>query len=297
VSTLCLGEALVDLVCERPVQQAADADLFRPYFGGAAANVCVAAARHGATVALAGGVGDDAWGRWLRQRLDEEGVDLRWFSVLQDVQTPVAFVTVDGAGEPSFSIYGDGIMAAIVSTADRLPDAIEACDALAFASNTLVGPGERAVTLEARERALELGKRTIFDPNLRLHRWSSPEEAVHVARSCVPDSFLLKCNASEARLLTDEPDVERAAAALIAAGARQVVITLGAEGGILRGDLHVDAPGTRANVINATGAGDAFLGVLIASLSQAGYNPETLADALPRAVEEAARATERWGAI
>jgi hypothetical protein len=57
VRTLCLGEALVDLVCEQPVSGIAEADAFRPHFGGAMANVCVAAARHGGAVALAGGAG------------------------------------------------------------------------------------------------------------------------------------------------------------------------------------------------------------------------------------------------
>ena len=55
--TLCLGEALVDLVCERPVASIAEADAFVPRFGGAIANVAVTAARRGADVALAGGVG------------------------------------------------------------------------------------------------------------------------------------------------------------------------------------------------------------------------------------------------
>jgi len=68
--TLCLGEALVDLICEYPVSDLADAHAFVPHFGGAVANVAVVAARAGASVALAGGAGDDAWGRWLRDRRD-----------------------------------------------------------------------------------------------------------------------------------------------------------------------------------------------------------------------------------
>ena len=47
VSTLCLGDALVDLICERPVADAAEADAFVPRFGGAVANVAVVAARCG----------------------------------------------------------------------------------------------------------------------------------------------------------------------------------------------------------------------------------------------------------
>lgn len=71
MATLCLGEALVDLVCERPVRGLAEADAFVPRFGGAVANAAVMAARRGAAVALAGGAGEDAWGRWLRSRLPD----------------------------------------------------------------------------------------------------------------------------------------------------------------------------------------------------------------------------------
>ena len=94
--TLCLGEALVDLICERPIQRLAEAESFVPHFGGAVANVAVVAARAGARVALAGGAGDDAWGRWLRDRLEDEGVDLSLFELIEGRQTPLAVVTVGG---------------------------------------------------------------------------------------------------------------------------------------------------------------------------------------------------------
>src|SRR5690606_15387081 len=78
---LCLGETLVDFVCERPVASVGEADAFVPHFGGAIANAAVTAARRGARVALAGGAGRDAWGRWLHDRLAAEGVDLSFFAL------------------------------------------------------------------------------------------------------------------------------------------------------------------------------------------------------------------------
>ena len=62
---LFLGEAIVDLICERPVRSLGEADAFVPHFGGAVANAAVQAARRGGEVALAGGAGDDPWGSWL----------------------------------------------------------------------------------------------------------------------------------------------------------------------------------------------------------------------------------------
>ena len=145
---LCVGEALVDLVCERPVASISEADAFVPRFGGAIANVAVTAARRGADVALAGGVGTDAWGAWLHERLEAEGVDLTWFDRRDEIATPVAFVTLDADAQPSFAIYGEGLRTAITGLGDRLLEAVDACDALFFSSNTLVD--ERRARGDAR---------------------------------------------------------------------------------------------------------------------------------------------------
>ena len=296
--TLCVGEALVDLVCERPVASISEADAFVPRFGGAIANVAVTAARRGADVALAGGVGTDPWGAWLHERLQDEGVDLTWFDRREDVVTPVAFVTLDADAQPSFAIYGAGVRAAIVGLGERLVEAVDACDALFFSSNTLVDEDQRAITMAARDRALRDGKPVILDPNLRLERWRSRSAAVEVVGPCVQGAFLVKCNADEALALTGELEVEAAAASLVAAGAQHVVVTLGADGALLRGGgLDRDAPGVPARPVDATGAGDAVTGVLISALARTGFYPAALAAMLPDAMAQAARATERYGAL
>jgi sugar/nucleoside kinase (ribokinase family) len=137
----------------------------------------------------------------------------------------------------------------------------------------------------------------VFDPNLRPARWRTGAEAAAAANAAVPGAFLVRTNRAEAEAMTGEPDPERAAAALLAGGARLVVVTLGADGALLRGDLESDVPGVRARVRSTVGAGDALMGVLLARLSLAGFHVPALAAALPEAVAEAARATERWGAV
>ena len=295
---LCVGEALVDLVCERPVASISEADSFVPRFGGAIANVAVTAARRGADVALAGGVGTDAWGTWLHERLAAEGVALPWFDRRDDIATPVAFVTLDADAQPTFAIYGEGLRTAITGLGDRLLEAVDACDALFFSSNTLVDEDERAATLAARSHALATGKPIIVDPNLRLGRWRSRSSAVEVVGPCVEGAFLVKCNEGEALALTGELDVQEAAASLLAAGAQHVVVTRGADGALLRGGgLDRDVPGVPAQPVDATGAGDAVTGVLLAALARTGFYPAALAAMLPDAVAEGARAVERYGAL
>jgi sugar/nucleoside kinase (ribokinase family) len=295
--TLCLGEALVDLICERPIEDLADADSFVPKFGGAVANVAVTAARRGARVALAGGAGDDAWGRWLRDRLQDEGVELSMFELLPRSQTAIAAVAVGADGEARYQIYGEAIATIVHALGDRVEEAMADSAALFLSSNTLVGADERAVTMRARQAALELERPVIFDPNMRLHRWSSHADAAASANACVPGALLVRANAAEASLMTGEDDPERAALALVKAGARLVVITLGPRGAILRGELQASVPGVEASVVSTIGAGDVLTGVLLARLALAGFYPPAVAASLREAVIEAAKACERWGAL
>ncbi|MFL5957277.1 MAG: PfkB family carbohydrate kinase, partial [Solirubrobacterales bacterium] len=186
--TLCLGEALVDMICERRVAGLAEADSFVPHFGGATANVAI---RAGGAAALAGGAGVDPWGAWLCGQLEAAGVDLTWFQLMAGQHTPVAFVAIDGAGDATYQIYGDAISMALDAVADRLPEAVDACNGLFFGSNTLVAERERGLTLAARQRALEQGKPVVFDPNLRLHRWPDVARAAAQSNACVPDALLV----------------------------------------------------------------------------------------------------------
>ena len=97
--------------------------------------------------------------------------------------------------------------------------------------------------------------------------------------------------------MTGEPDPVRAAEALVGGGARIVVVTLGADGALLRGEASARAPGCPGRVVSTVGAGDVFTGVLLAHLAQAGFDPAAAAAGLPDAVRKSARATERWGAV
>lgn len=298
MATLCLGEAIVDLVCEQPVDDLAQADGFRPHFGGAVANVAVAAAERGAPVALAGATADDTWAAWLRARLERAGVGLECFEPVGGRHTPVAFVTADSAGEPSYRIYAGGPRATLAAVTERLPAAIDGADALFFSSNTLADDAERELTMAARARALELGRPVVFDPNLRLHRWGGVEAAVQRANACVPDALLVRANRAEAELMTGEPDPRRAADALVGAGAHTAIVTSGGEGAVLRGEVSAEVPAcTTARVVCTMGAGDVFTGVVLARLARADFHPSAAAQALEEAAREAAHATERWGAI
>ena len=297
---VCLGEPLVDLVCEQPVAGLEQAPAFVPQPGGSLANVAAVAARFGAAARMVGGVGDDPWGRWLRDRLAAEGVDVEALALAPGVATSHAFVAVSADGEPTFVFYGDRERAV-----DRSADAIDPALAgdggvLVVGSDTLIGPNERELTMTAAALARERGWTVLCDPNLRDNRWPSAEAMLETVGALVAAATVVKCNSTEAGRLTgvaDDPDA--AAAALLALGPEVAAVTLGPDGALLARPgttpASVSAPAV-GDPVDATGAGDCVAGVLAAALA-AGLGPGRLDAALRLAVAAASEIVTAWGAL
>lgn len=295
----CLGEALVDLVCERPASGPAEVDAFVPYFGGALANVAVQAARLGADVGICGGVGSDPWGQWLAAQLRAEGVDTTDFVLEPGGVTPLALVTIDGRGEPSYQIYGSTTGLGLVPAADRIAPAVSRAGLVAISSNTLLGEAERRLSMGARAQALAENKKLVVDANLRHGRWSDPAELRSATMALLDGAFLAKMNADEAAFLTGEADPVGAAEILQREVARNVVVTRGEGGAVLRGEggINREVSGIPVVVRNAAGAGDAVTGVLLGRLAASGGYAPSLHSALPEAMATAAAVVQRWSAI
>lgn len=296
MTIVCIGEAIVDLVCERRIESPDDADSFVPHPGGAVANVAMAISRAGGESALLGGVGDDIWGRWLRRRLTEAGVHVGWMASVPDLDSPLAVVIFDQSGEPAFQVYGAGIEPTMQAAARYVEEALDEAEALVFGSNTLVGAQEREVTLRARRGALDRDLPILYDPNIRPGRWARIEPALEFCREMCDGAFVVKANAEEAMTMTETDDPVAAADGLCALGARLGIVTMGAEGAVMRGAAEAEAMSPVVEVVAPLGAGDAFMGALAAGLSRVGWDATRAADALPAAVEAGANACTGWGA-
>ena len=300
MTIVCLGEAIVDLVCERELDSSAEADEYRPHFGGALANVAVSAARAGAPVALAGGAGDDEWGRWLRRTLEKEGVDLRWFSLVPGPRTPICFITFDRRREPSFQVYGEGIEASMRSLDGRVADVLAEASALVFGSNTLVGERERELTLHARDVALARRIPVLYDPNLRANRWAAMDGAIELSRLACEGAFVARANLDEARRiarLEAEASAAEVAEAMVGLGARIAVVTVGARGALMRGEASAEVAGVTVDLVSPLGAGDAFMGALAAGFARRGWSAANAPQALAEAVAAGGLACTAWGAL
>jgi fructokinase len=296
---VCLGEALVDLICPDPVDDPLDATRFEVRFGGALSNVAVAARRAGARVALAGGAGDDRWGRFIRARLAEEGIDLEFQTALPDARTAFAFATLDHDGEPDFDIHGGGIDSAIASLAGRERELVAAAGAVCFGSNTVVSPASRTVTETVRDEALARGVPVLFDPNLRPNRWEDLDAARELSLAFARGATVLKCNTAEAEWLTGAPGAGPVALAeqLLGLGPELVVVTAGPGELAARGCCSLEARPPRVEVVSPLGSGDVFMGTLAAGLLDGGWDLGRAPAAIAAAAAAGAAACTCLGAF
>lgn len=293
---VCMGEAIVDLVCERNLAPGEAPLTFVPHPGGALANVAVAIGRSGAATALLGGVGDDRWGSWLTDRLAVEGVETRWIAGVPAADTPVGIVLFDAQGEPDFQIYGEHIAPTMLASQVFLAEAVAAAAAVVVGSNTMVGPVEREVTRQAIELAHDNAVPVLLDPNYRPNRWTDVALAADFCRELAGASALIKCNRHEATLITGEGDPLDAARQLATFGPRLVVVTDGH--GLIRtaGAVETEFTPPEADVVSPLGAGDAFMGALCAGLGELDWDFGRVGEVLPAAAAAGTGACGHWGA-
>lgn len=291
-----MGEAIVDLVCERNLAPGEAPGSFVPHPGGALANVAVAIRRSGAPAALLGGVGDDRWGKWLTTELGAAGVETEWVAEVAGADTPLGIVLFDSTGEPGFQIYGEHIAPTTLASRAFLEPAVATAGAVVIGSNTMVGPVEREVTRRAVEAAHEQGVPVLFDPNYRPNRWSDEFLAAEFCRELAGNSAVLKCNRLEATLISGEADPLDAARALATFGPRLVVVTDGHGTVRTAGATEAEYTPPEAEVTSPLGAGDAFMGALAAGLAGLDWEFGRVAEVLPAAAAAGSAACAHWGA-
>ncbi|SNR30196.1 Sugar or nucleoside kinase, ribokinase family [Blastococcus mobilis] len=255
--------------------------------GGAGANVAAHLARLGTPVLLAGCIGDDAAGAGLTAELAAAGVALRLRTVPGSATgTIVSLVEPDGQRS---------MLADRGANLELRPDDVPVPPPgghLHLSGYTLLDPGSRGAGLGALEAAVAAGCTVSLDPastgplaRYGVDRWLADTAA----------ATLLLPNADEARLLTgctDESDAARA----LARRHRIVAVTLGADGALwASGDLLLHRPAHPTDVVDTTGAGDAFAaGLLAAWLAAPEADPAVALDAgLARAAEVVRRAGAR----
>lgn len=223
----------------------------RLVLGSATAIATVLMSRLGLATALVSRVGDDEHGRFCLDRLAADGVDAR--AVLVDPAARTGLTVSLAYPSDRLLLTAPGAMAEL--TAADVPDALlgraRHLHSSTFFLQPKLAPGLAGLFARARSRGLTTSLDTGFDPS---ERWTSDE-----LQALLPHVDILLPNEVELRALTGLDDPEAAAQALLALGVGRVAAKRGALGGfVARAGGSVACPSPAVEVVDTTGAGDAF---------------------------------------
>jgi 5-dehydro-2-deoxygluconokinase len=274
---ITMGRVGVDLYPEQIGVALEDVRSFQKSLGGSPTNVAVAAARLGARSAVITKVGDDPFGKYVRQALDGFGVDRRWVRTDPELRTPLAFCEIHPPDDFPLLFYREPKAPDLNLDRDELDlDAIRAARLMWTTGTGLSQEPSRAATvlaLEARQNADE-GAITVHDIDHRPMFWPDADEAGRWARAAIRLATVAVGNQSEVEVAVGTRDPHEAAAALLELGVELAIVKRGPDGVLARTqDRLIELEPVRLEVLNGLGAGDAFGGALAYALVN-GWEPE-----------------------
>jgi fructokinase len=266
---LCIGEALIDMICTDKGMTLSDGNHFLKKAGGAPMNVAAAIAAMGGKVSVAAKVGQDPFGKHLIEVLNDFNVDTKHMISTPDHFTTFAFVSLMENGERDFYFNrgADGML-----NDEELSEIdINDFSIVHFGSATafLPGPLQTAyarLLIQSRQKNRFIS----FDPNYR-HLLFGNNQQTFIEKSWqfISESDFIKLSDEEALMITNTQSVEAAMQIMFSNSKAVIAITLGKEGTLLglRGK-SIAVPSIPITPVDTTGAGDAFVGAVLFQLSK-----------------------------
>lgn len=268
---LCIGEALIDMICTDKGLALSDGNHFLKKAGGAPMNVAAAIAALGGDVAVSAKVGADPFGKHLIEVLNSFQVDTRQVLIDQDQFTTFAFVSLMENGERDF--YFNRGADKMLSEADISTIHLNDFSIAHFGSATafLPGPLQSAYTYllnKAKSENLFIS----FDPNYRqLLFGNNHSEFIKRSWDFIDQADFFKVSDEEALLITGTATIEDAAQVFFNRCKAVYAITLGKNGTMLGWKNKTSIiPSISIQPVDTTGAGDAFVGAVLYQLAH--YN-------------------------
>ena len=268
---VALGELLIDFTGSGDSSQGNP--LFEANPGGAPCNVLSMLQNLDNKTAFIGKVGDDFFGRMLKERIEKQGIDSTGLLFDKEIPTTLAFVNKLPNGDRDFSFYrkpGADMMLTIDDVLEN-KSLIENADVFHFGTLSMTSEDSKKATMEAVRIAKENGALISFDPNYRAPLWDSVDAALDAMKFGFENCDILKISDNEVELFEGTQDVE--------AGARKlkrdfsipmVFATLGEKGSMaMYKDFVVTKDGYKnPATIETTGAGDTFCACAINFIHQ-----------------------------
>ncbi len=265
---LCIGEALIDMICTDKGSALSDGQHFLKKPGGAPTNVAAAIAALGGKVDLAAKVGVDPFGKHLIDVMRSFGVSTQW--VFQDEHhfTTFAFVSLMENGERDFYFNrgADGQLQRQELEGIDLND--YAIVHFGSATGFLPGPLQQAYQ-SLLQKALQHDVLISFDPNYRHLLFKNDTQSfIDQSWNFLDTCHFFKVSDEEAMLLTGTESLAQAVEILLKKTKSVFAVTLGKDGTLLghNGKTRI-IKSIPVNPVDTTGAGDAFVGAVLHQLS------------------------------
>ncbi|HLO82074.1 MAG TPA: carbohydrate kinase [Chitinophagaceae bacterium] len=270
---LCIGEALIDMICTDKGSSLSEGQHFLKKPGGAPTNVAAAIAALGGSVELAAKVGADPFGKHLVDVMQSFNVSTRWVLQSEEHFTTFAFVSLMLNGERDFYFNrgADGQLSR--DEVDGIN--LEEFSIIHFGSATAFLPGPlQAAYLGLLTKALQQDIFISFDPNYRHLLFRNNDQSfIDQSWNFLNSCHFFKVSDEEAMLITGKSTLTDATAVLLEKTKAVFAITLGKEGTLmgLHGQTFV-VPSIPVQPVDTTGAGDAFVGAVLYQLSDKTLN-------------------------
>jgi fructokinase len=294
-----LGEVVSDIYRGDEISDVELGFVARP--GGAPANVAVAASRLGSEATFVGSVGEDLFGDFILRALEAEGVDTSGVGRQSPpTRTSLAFVEIGADGDREFTFYRSSPAAdELLAPEDVTEDLLSGASFVNFGSIPLIRDPVRSATHRIAELAREMNIPVAFDVNFREHLWESAEAAREAVDPLLDLSTIVKLGDDELSPLLGTDSAEEAAGMLLDRGVSLVLISKGPDGAFyatteFTGEVPTFDVG---EIVDATGAGDAFLAATLVHLSDGPWEEDRVREASLRGCAAGALACTDYGAM
>jgi fructokinase len=267
LDVLTIGEMVVDFISAEKTDTLSNASTFRRYLGGSPANIAVYVSKLGGASAVIAKTGIGAFGKFLKSELQRHGVTTDYLSMDHRTHTTVIFVS-STAATPDFEEFRSGDY--LLTPGEVSEEAISRTKVVHASTFALSREPCRSAVIKSFRKAHEMGKIVSLDPNYSRRVWPDQKEAKRVIREAYGYVNVTKPSADDARrIFGPDHEPEQYIEMFHELGAETVVFTMGEEGNLIseHGKITAHVPTRPIDVVDATGAGDAFwAGFLTATL-------------------------------
>lgn len=271
--------------------------------GGAPCNVLSMLGKLGKKTAFIGKVGNDQFGKLLKETIEYVGIDSSNLVLDENVNTTLAFVHTQPDGDRDFSFYRNPGADMMLEKEEVKAEIIKNSRIFHFGTLSFTHEGVKEASEYAVHCAKEAGICVSFDPNLREPLWNNMEDARKAMLFGFQHCDILKISDNELVFITGEEDYDKGIAVLLEKYKIPLIcLTLGKDGSraYYKGMRVCAEPFLQESTIETTGAGDTFTGCMLNFILDKGLDnltKEDLKEMLTFANAGASLITTRRGAL